>query len=435
MTGPTPATVRRAPLPVCILQSVKADPGTIISILVVALLISLPIRSQTLAVRILAIAGIPLVAALLLAQRRWSIEPLRRFLPAIGALLTACLISAALSLAPKYSLTEWLLQETAYFLVFGGVLLWAWGREDRHLLVLRTLAVSAFIVGVWTVIGYFTRLAVHEAFDSASQVYYRALGPYESYSRTAMFAIMAAPASFAVMVLAWPRRRWESIAAAAALAVLLWGTALTQTRWAWASCGLALLLTVVQLRRWLIIPLLALPPVAVLLSASIRTRITGMFRDLLNDPATFFSGRFDIWQVGFRAIRENPVFGIGYGPNIFLEDSVKEVYLLYNHVQQPDLHCLYLQQLASVGVAGVLAYLWLVVVLLRNWWRSSPWQKTPRSLGDLDAGRFISWTTGSILLALLFYGILGFHYEERNAFLTWIIAGVALAGARAADSK
>lgn len=392
---------------------------------IVLFLLTLPHDDGTTAARAAATILIPLLVAILTALQATTLDHARLFIAPAMCLLTAFVISAARSLDPIYSFHTVFEQAVPNLAVFISVMIWAAGGEDRRLLVLRTMAFSAAVVGALTIYGYYSGDDVYAAQDSMGNEYFRAKGPYDSYSRTAMYAIFTAPCCAGLMALARAAGRLrEAALAAAALALLLWGTALTQTRGAWAACAVALLPLLARFSPWGVVSLAAAAVAGASMLGSVRTRVLSQVHDLGNLD-TFFSGRFGIYKVGLQAIRENPVTGIGYGPNIFLTESAREAHRIYTHVQQPDLHQFYLQQLAESGILGALAFLLVGAVWVRLLWRAHPWRTFHHA--NPSQAMIVTASFAMGVIGLLLYGLIGNFYEERNAFFFWIMAAMAIA--------
>ncbi len=390
---------------------------------IVVFLMTLPHDDGTTAARVAATILIPLLVAVLTALEVTKLDHARKFLAPACCLLAAFAVSASRSLDPAYSFKAFFEQALPNMAVFFAVMIWAAGGEDRRLLVLRAMAVSAAVVGAITMYGYYSGDHVYAAKDSLGNDYFRAKGPYDSYSRTAMYAIFTAPCCAGLMALArGARRYWECALAGAALALLLWGTALTQTRGAWVACGFALLPLLARFSPWGVVSLLAAAVAGISAIGSVRTRVLSQVHDLGNLD-TFFSGRFGIYKVGIQAIRENPITGIGYGPNIFLTERAREAHSLFTYIQQPDLHQFYLQQLAESGVLGGLAFLFVGLVWVRMIWKAHPWRTFHRASPCPEMVTTAAFAMG--VIGLLVYGMIGNFYEERNAFFFWIMAAMA----------
>lgn len=390
---------------------------------VVLFLLTLPHDDGTTAARGACAVLIPLLVAVLTALERTNLEHARKFFGAACFLLAVFAISASRSLDPGYSFKTFFGQGLPNMAVFIAVLVWAAGGEDRRLLVLRTMTLSAAVVGALTMYGYYSGDDVYKAQDSLGNIYFRAKGPYDSYSRTAMYAIFTAPCCAGVMALARGSRRFAECAlSGVALALLLWGTALTQTRGAWAACAFAVLPLLARFSPWGVLTLFCGAVIGGSFLESVRTRLVSQIHDL-GDPETFFSGRFFIYKTGIQAIKENPITGIGYGPNIFLTPAAREAHSLLTYVQQPDLHQFYLQQLAETGVLGALAFLLIGGIWVRIIWRAHPWRTFHRA--NPDPGMILTAAFAMGVIGLLVYGMIGNFYEERNAFFFWIMAAMA----------
>jgi len=361
---------------------------------------------------------------------------LRRFLPPVVVVLAAMLASSIFSIDPGFSLNTLFRQHVWFLMLFLAV--GAWSSIPRHQLhFLRGLLVAAgFASSAGVLLYYFAhdlqRLGyigkasrfVYTAQDAEGGTYYRAAGLMESYTRSAMVYIIAMPAIVALFTDAWRKgRRIEMGACVVVFAMAGWYLLLTKARGAWLATGGACFLTMILLRYkwWLlsVLPILAVVALAVLPSE--RERALTLFRHL-SDPNLVLSGRLELWSLGYRPIAENPLVGVGYGGNIFLTKAGIARYELrsVNH-RQPDLHNLYLQTIAEVGILGAVAYAWFLLLVLRCGIRAlrREWRQ-PQYIGLAPAM--------AAMAAMLVVGVVYYMNEDHVAQIWWATTGL-IAGA------
>jgi len=175
---------------------------------------------------------------------------------------------------------------------------------------------------------------------------------YMTYSGVLMLVICAAGAR-----LLWSRDRiWPALMMPALLVAL----ALTFTRSAWigTSVAIALLLAGRHLKFLTVLPVLAAIFFA-LAPARITNRVYSMFD--INDPT--IRDRLVMLQIGSRMVRDYPVTGVG--PNM-----VPALYAEYRESDaqpiNPHLHNVPLQIAAERGLPALGAWLWFIVLLLRD---------------------------------------------------------------------
>ncbi len=144
-------------------------------------------------------------------------------------------------------------------------------------------------------------------------------------------------------------------------------------------------------------------------------RKIGMKRTTLNMNSYDEFSRQKLWYAGLLAFRDHPVLGIG-------PDNFRRAYGHYLGREQSDdrLHAnnFYIEVLATLGIAGLAAFVWLIVALAR----------TARRAGSLPANRVLVFGLGAGLAAYLVHGTLDYFLEFTPTYaLLWLLAG-ALVG-------
>ncbi len=401
-------------------------------VLVLGMIVALPWKDGTKALRVAATFGIPALAGWLAWAGLLGPEAAGRFYKPIGAVFAAIGISTVLSMAPAYSavaIVEEILPNMAIFL---GVLTFCAGHEGRRRWAMRAASAGALAACAFTIHAYMNGKHVYESITSTGAPFVRAEGSIESYSRMAMYCVLSAPCC-AVLATIGLRARcwWEALLGTIALGATLAALGLTQTRGAWLACAASLFVLLFQVRRIAALGVLCLVVAGALAVPGVRSRAATFISDA-NRPNLLLSGRLTIWKTGVQAIRENPATGIGYGPNIYRQKAVQDRYLLKNeHQVQSDLHNTYLQQFSEVGLIGMAAYMFLLGTLALQILRGRPWQSVAR-FGELSEDRLVTLATALSLAGLLTYALVHNPNEERAATLFWMLAGVAAAGAPAA---
>ena len=317
------------------------------------------------------------------------------------------ILSTFHSVNPSYSLYEFkdeLLQQMALFLTLVNVL----RKEDLKFLVYPFL-ISNFFASSFTLWGYFTGILTE---------YGRAIGPYLSYSRTAMYYIFSIPLLFTFTL--YHNRKILRFTSLFLFILSLFSLLFTFTRGAWISVFLAVL--IISLRKnWKLA--LAIILISFLVSASIspvrkRVEETLNFKKGVNQ---ILSQRIGLWENSLIIIKDHPFLGAGYGPNIFR--YLKGRYNVTNRVsitQQPDAHNLYLQLMVETGIVGLSVFLFLLVCFFR---------RGIQGLRKMKEGWDKEFLFGLIvsLGAILFYGLVGYFYEDRNGLFFWLYIGMSMA--------
>lgn len=167
----------------------------------------------------------------------------------------------------------------------------------------------------------------------------------------------------------WLRNRWLrysvpllcAVVTCAMLATLL----LAQSRGAYLAVSSGLL--VVLIFRW---PRSALVLVVALIAACIVLSWEGIFRIIeavgTTDSLTSLSGRGEVWQRAFYAVRDFPLTGIGLGVFDLVIPKLYPYVEVKNGPEIPHAHNLWLQVGVDLGLPGLLLYGWLIVNGLRT---------------------------------------------------------------------
>lgn len=375
--SPEEAADPKATAPIRALRWFLSNGNGIIALGLAVFVLTLPWASGVRVTRVVSLGVALLMAGFLIGRGRISVRHLLPWLPAVGAVLGAILISSVYSMDPAFSFKTLTRQHLWYFLTF--LLVGAWATTPwRQFFLLRMLVISAGIsagAGIvlyifaesWEADGLILRAHryVYTAMDTEGNVYYRAQGTLMSYTRSAMLFMVTIPATMYLLARAVRRRAAAEVALAAAVALLsIVYLFLTKSRGAWVGAGLggalALLLAGARMKHAAII--IGAVLLLGIMAPPVRDR-AATFVSHLSDPGLLLSGRLDLWSQGIRPIRENPWVGVGYGADIFLQEKVMEDYELFTDRRQPDLHQLYLQTVAEVGILGSLAYGWFVFLL------------------------------------------------------------------------
>lgn len=241
------------------------------------------------------------------------------------------------------------------------------------------------------------------------------------------------------ILIATRARRWKA-GAAALLALVLPALGATFTRSAWIGFAVSLAtISAVRRPRWTL-PLLAALALAVALAPTpYRARALSAFDP--HHPANL--QRTYMWQAGARMFREHPVTGVG------LED-LKPIYERYKvpGATEPagHLHSVPVQIAATMGLAGLLAFVWLygsfVNVALAGLARSLRDEGLEAGIrlgvlgalaGFLVAGLF-EWNFGDEELLYLLFTLVGLAWAARPRALTAASAPPGPPAARAAET-
>jgi hypothetical protein len=136
--------------------------------------------------------------------------------------------------------------------------------------------------------------------------------------------------------------------------------------------------------------------------------------------------RRTLWRAGLSAFREHPLLGLG-------PDQFRHVYGRYLGLAKADdrLHAnnLYVETLANLGIAGILALAALIAVL------AGSARRTLRSHRVAPAGKLMVLGLGAGLAAYLAHGVLDYFLEFTPTYgLMWLLAGMLIGLGREEDA-
>jgi len=195
-------------------------------------------------------------------------------------------------------------------------------------------------------------------FDYLGRRPHGALGHYMTYSGLLMLVIMLAASR---LLFRHTDRIWPALVMPA-LAVAL-GLTFTRSAWVGACVGLAVLLSLRDFRLLAILPVVVAISVAIA-PARLTDRVYSMFD--LRDPTN--RDRVAMLHYGLEMVRDHPLTGVG--PNM-----IPRVYAQYRDAQavnqvNPHLHNVPLQIAAERGLLALAAWIWFMVVAVRDLWRN-----------------------------------------------------------------
>jgi len=366
-------------------------------------------------VLLLAFAGAPqfsiFVAELLLAvvavlwlilviRNHERIEVPAMFWPLL-AYAAATLVSAAFSIDRRVSFLDskqlvlYAIVPIAYRLLRG----------PRTLKAVDVMITAGALSAVYGIVQY----GIFD-FDNLGQRVQGTLGHYMTYSGLIMLVACVATAR----VMFRPQDRlWAALIMPAVLVAL----ALTFSRNAWvgACAGISLLFVLRDFRLVAIVPVAAALFLA-FAPAQIADRLYSTFR--LSDPTNI--DRVAMLKSGLRIIKDDPLTGVG-------PDMVIQVYPHYRDRDatkqlNPHLHNVPLQIAAERGLPALAAWLWFIVVLVRDFWRkcrssallSLPTAALAGVVAMLAAGMF-EYNFGDSEFLMLFLLIVTLPYAADRA--------------------
>jgi O-antigen ligase len=342
----------------------------------------------------IAAAGILLLIALLcwlassFAHEDAMAAP-RMFTPlAAYAILT--LISAAFSSDPRLSFTD--SKQLSLFLIVPAVYSLARGaRATTVVQVIVTVGALSAAVGI-------VQYGVLHWGDEGRRAQ-GTLGHYMTYSGLLMLVICAATSRvlFETRDRVWPVVIMPALLAAVAVT-------LTRSAWVGACLGVALLLSLKDLRL-----LAAAPIVASVLVMLAPAPVTDRFYSMFNQKDPTKVDRVAMIDAGLNIVRAHPLTGVG--PNM-----VERVYPQYREAtavqkNQPHLHNVPLQIAAERGIPALIVWCWFIGTLIIDF----TWQLR------VSRRRFLPATGLATVVAMLGAGMFEYNFGDSEFLMLFLV--------------
>ena len=333
------------------------------------------------------------------------------------------LISSLNSINPQYSFHEfrgeYLKQILLFLLIVNNI------KEDyKYRYLIYALLLACFFVSIYTIFGYFSGTAAWKPW------FPRATGTYGSKCRMAMYFIFIIPLVFSICL-----NTSKKLLRYTCLGLFLlssFSLVLTFTRGAWIVCAVMILILAFRKgkKTGFGVSIFTLVMFAFLLifSIQVRTRVSRTV-DFPNGLNKILAGRITLWKNSFEVIKDYPLLGAGYGPNVF--NYLAKDYNLTTRAnfspptsskqQQPDAHNFYIQIVVETGIIGLLVFLYFLFSFFRYIFNS---------LNRAGKNREFLFTTVLIIFGILFFGLSGYFYEDRNALFFWLFISLAVSVAQ-----
>lgn len=259
----------------------------------------------------------------------------------------------------------------------------------------------------------------------------RADGPQLGANRYAQVMLVLVPLAFAFVRLSTRRRRWQAMLMLGliGLAILLTysrGGMVALVVLAWASVYVGWLRPR-QVLAGMLVAALMLPVV----SPSVFKRFASLGEVTeLEDPDTDGSlrGRATEMLAALFVFVDHPVLGVGpgqYRPFYSIEYQQLPGIKFRDIRQTRRAHSLYFEMAAETGIVGLVLFLAIPLLLLRDlWWEHRRWRFRDRELSEMTAAIWLS------LLGFMVTAMLLSHAFERYYWILVALASAALQIAR-----
>jgi O-antigen ligase len=357
-----------------------------------------PLFSIFAAELLLALVAILWLVIVIRGRETVPVPPMFWPLLAFGA---CTLISSAFSIDPEVSFVDskqlvlYAIVPIAYRLLRG----------ERTLKAVDVMITAGALSAVYGIVQY----GIFD-FDNLGQRVQGTLGHYMTYSGLIMLVACVAAARVMFKPQDW---LWAALIMPAVLVAL----ALTFSRNAWvgACAGISLLFVLRDFRLVALVPIVAALFV-VFAPVQLSNRFYSTFS--LTDPTN--ADRLAMIRSGIHIVKDDPLTGVG-------PDMVIQVYPHYRDPaavtqRAPHLHNVPLQIAAERGLPALAAWLWFVVVLLRDLWRktrTSQWRSLPTAalaavVAMLAAGMF-EYNFGDSEFLMIFLLVVTLPYAADRA--------------------
>jgi O-Antigen ligase len=171
-------------------------------------------------------------------------------------------------------------------------------------------------------------------------------------------------------------------------------------------------------RRWRLLAGLVVAGILLILIPPIRHRIEIEFQNV--GGTTFFgrAGRLELWSATLKMLSHSPIFGAGLSG---FADRIGP-YWNANHPERfIDPHNIVLNFWVETGLLGVLAFAWLLVVVIRICWEG--WRQADAAWRPIFLGVLLA------MVAIIVHGLVDVPYFKNDlSLMFWALAGLAAAG-------
>ena len=356
---------------------------------------------------------------MLLARQRLRLPPIA--LP-LACFVGLTLVSLALSSDPRAGLPQ---VKKFYVFLMLPVVFTAITRVSEIRPLIWAWAAAASASGLWAIAQFWTKREYALARGEDFYVAYVAdratgfMGHWMTFGAAQMVALMML---LAVLLFAAPARRyrWLPIAAAVLISASI---AIGWTRSVWLAAAVAgvYLIAVWRPRLLLLTPVLLIV-VWFASPRSVRERLVSIYKP--HGQVDSNVHRYVTMRTGLAMIQAHPVFGIG--PEMpgkqFQQYVPADVARPLPEGFYGHLHNVYLQYAAERGIPALVAFLWIIAVMLRDWLR--------RARSALDGQRrAILHGAIAALLALLVEGFFEHNLGDSEVLSMFFV--VAAWGYRA----
>jgi O-antigen ligase len=306
-------------------------------------------------------------------------------------------------------------------ILFAFVLTHVLTSARRALAVIAGLGIAGIWVGAPNAVVVLRALLAHTYEVTQTP-------PVVIYTTANALALFLGPLiAMGAVLLLHGQARYVRVASAVFLAIAVPAMLLSFSRGGYLGmAAVAVGLAITHRRRWLLLAVELAGAAVVIALPPIFHRISLEFQNVNGTTLFGRAGRIELWKDTLLMLREHPIFGAG------LSGFAERIAPFWDPTHPAerfiDPHNILLNFWVEMGLLGVVAFAWLLVVAFRvssRGWRDAaePWR--PIELG-VSLG----------LVALVVHGLVDVPYFKNDLSLEfWTLIGLAWAGAQHASTR
>jgi putative inorganic carbon (HCO3(-)) transporter len=297
-------------------------------------------------------------------DRRWAFRATPVDLPVL-VLGAIGLLSGFVMDVPLKILILGLRAYLEYYVVYLVAVAAPIGDDDRRRLVwvfVGWAVLLAFIGSLQKILGVATP---HTWVEASEGITTRVFGTMDNPNTFAGYLVGAL--SLFVALLTGPNRRWQEVLLAVGAVLGTFALLFTYSREGLFAFAAAMAVVGVLLDARILVVVVILAALALIADPKIAERIAfGFSQNYVNVSLT--GGRLYYWTHGLQLAAHHPLLGVGPGR---FGGSVAKLYpspwyLLYGVAGMSSIDSEVIQVLCEMGILGLLAYLWILVTMVRQ---------------------------------------------------------------------
>lgn len=232
--------------------------------------------------------------------------------------------------------------------------------SDKNILnnILKVYIISVFIVCIFGIIQYFTKINVAPEFMYPKGYAFSMRVPSTLENPNSLGAFLIIAIFPLIMVAMFTKEKIEKMFYWITSALAFVNIILSGSRNAWGGVLLGLLIIII-IYNWKALFFLLAGSVGSLIIPAVRNRISD-FKLIFQDD------RINLWKLAIKMIKDHPIKGVGNGNYycLFGEYVKKYPELGYNHHENFTVHNSYLKIQSELGILGSLSFLGILISIV-----------------------------------------------------------------------